>query len=119
VLRCGKENATGKTSKPPPATPEKPVLTKCANPDCLTPFKYLREGKLIRMFTGVPSARQKAAGHILQAASRRSEFFWLCNACSARFTLVFDEILGVHLLPLRLRREPVSEKLLQPNRAAS
>jgi len=94
------------------------VLTKCANPDCLTPFKYLREGKLIRMFTGVPSARLKA-GHSTQITARRSEFFWLCNACAGRFTLVFDEILGVHVIPLRLRLEPVSEKLDQAKRAAS
>jgi hypothetical protein len=95
------------------------VLTKCANPDCTTPFKYLREGKLIRMFTGVPSARQKAAGQGVQGASRRSEFFWLCTPCSVRFTLVFDEILGVHLIPLRVRREPASERVTQANRAAS
>jgi hypothetical protein len=70
------------------------------------------------MFSGVPAARHKVA-HLTQAASRRSEFFWLCNACAGRFTLVFDEILGVHLIPLRLRIEPVREKLVPAKRAAS
>lgn len=95
------------------------MLTKCANPDCSTPFKYLREGKLVRMFTGIPSDRRKAAGHVSQGVSRRSEFFWLCNACSARFTLVFDETLGVHLIPLHLRREPVADGPARAKRAAS
>jgi hypothetical protein len=70
------------------------------------------------MFTGVPSGRLKT-GHSTQFTARRSEFFWLCNACAGRFTLVFDEIFGVHVVPLRLRIEPVSEKLAQVKRAAS
>lgn len=67
------------------------MLHKCANPACTAPFRSLREGKLFL-----------AENHVLKEGERkpRREHFWLCAACSAQFTLRFDEKRGMVTVPL-------------------
>jgi len=84
------------------------MLSRCANPNCCKPFLKLREGRLflveterlIRPGESVPPpfvrARQKR---------RHVEHFWLCDACAALYTLVYEKERGVALVPLR---RPVS-----------
>ena len=61
------------------------MVSKCANPDCSTPFRNLRTGKLIRVEC-VPATTvvrtQLEFGEPLPV--RRAEFFWLCDDCSSR-----------------------------------
>jgi hypothetical protein len=71
------------------------MLQKCANPACAAPFRSLREGKLFL-----------AENHAAELGDRklRREHFWLCVACSAQFTLRFDEQRGMVTVPLAEER---------------
>jgi hypothetical protein len=53
------------------------VVSQCANPECKTPFLYLREGRLFA------TRRQTAP-----AEESRVEYFWLCASCAPRMNLV-------------------------------
>ena len=71
------------------------MLSKCANPACSAPFRYLREGKLFEMQTQDPVV--SIAG---PKPPRRVEFFWLCDHCSTELTVVLDQKTGVKTVPL-------------------
>jgi hypothetical protein len=67
------------------------MLSKCANPDCLTPLHYLREGKVFKI---------EKEGPLLVAGKRpvaSVEHFWLCGPCSEKSTLTYDSKDGVRL----------------------
>jgi len=72
------------------------MVSKCANPDCAVPFRYLHQGRLFRFESlGGPERRRTMTRddgekkHI-----RRLEFFWLCEQCAPKMTLVFDKEIG-------------------------
>jgi hypothetical protein len=74
------------------------MLHKCANPGCSVPFRSLHEGKLFlaEMFTPDMDAFDGNRRKI-----RKREHFWLCEACSAHFTLHFDASRGMLTVPVR------------------
>jgi len=72
------------------------MLSKCANPACSTPFRYLRDGKLFEV--ELNRAVQPAAG--TSKPVRRIEFFWLCGRCSAELTVIHDHEKGVIIVPI-------------------
>ncbi len=74
------------------------MVSKCANPDCSAPFRYLRSGKLFRMEIERPGD-DSPSHEPERTAIRRNQFFWLCNECSSRFRLVFAKN-GVSVQPL-------------------
>ena len=80
------------------------MLHKCANPACTVPFLSLREGKLFLAET-FPSDLSPAFDGSRRKVRRR-EHFWLCDACSSRFTLRFDTTLGMLTVPLSDRAAP-------------
>jgi hypothetical protein len=80
------------------------MLSKCANPDCSTPFLYLREGKLFRMeipVDGTSENGQTTSVATNAAVRYRVEFFWLCDYCSNRMTVAWKHGQGVRAVPLR------------------
>lgn len=72
------------------------MISKCANPACSTPFRYLRDGKLFEVEFN--RAVQAAAGAAKPV--RRIEFFWLCGQCSAELTVIKDHEKGVIIVPI-------------------
>jgi hypothetical protein len=54
------------------------MLAKCTNPLCSASFRHVAEGQLFRLETGQPAGSSKA---------KVTEYFWLCERCSARMTL--------------------------------
>jgi hypothetical protein len=80
------------------------MLHKCANPECSAPFLSLREGKLFLAET-FPSQNGFAFDGN-RRKQRQREHFWLCDACSAHFTLRFDNTLGMLTVPLSIRSAP-------------
>ena len=76
------------------------MLYKCANEACNTPFRRLREGKLFQVET------EYFVGHASSNAGRkakpwrRTEHYWLCDACFPFVTLSFDQSRGVITVPL-------------------
>jgi hypothetical protein len=55
------------------------VLSKCANPACLSRFHYLHEGRIFKVETGGRSP------------SRRIEYFWLCALCVQSLEVVLEK----------------------------
>ena len=79
------------------------MLSKCANPGCIAPFRYLHEGKLFRMDVPATALLHTPAQNI-KKPPQRTEFFWLCNACSAQMTLIYTRTEGVITRPLAALR---------------
>ena len=80
------------------------MLHKCANPACTVPFRSLRDGKLFLAETFPSDLSGAFDGN--RRKLRRREHFWLCDACSAHFTLRFDHTHGMLTVPLRERASP-------------
>ena len=65
------------------ATAEAVMVSKCANPACMAPFRYLHEG---RIFTVGASGRE----HRHDGADPKVERYWLCSSCCDSMTLVLQ-----------------------------
>ncbi|HTT25150.1 MAG TPA: hypothetical protein VMG82_39915 [Candidatus Sulfotelmatobacter sp.] len=80
------------------------MLSHCANEQCHKPFLRLREGKLFLVETdrltkpGEPSVPPFVRAKQQQ---RQVEHYWLCDDCSAQWTLIYDKERGVALAPVR------------------
>lgn len=74
------------------------MLQKCANPSCSAPFRSLREGKLFLAESPPSDSARLFRGSALKLPRR--EHFWLCDACSAQFTLRFDSKRGMLTVPI-------------------
>jgi hypothetical protein len=77
------------------------MLHKCANPACTVPFRSLHEGKLFLAETYPSDLNTSFDGK--RRKLRQHEHFWLCDICSAHFTLRFDAALGMLTVPLNER----------------
>ena len=75
------------------------MLSKCANPDCNTPFHYLRDGRLYQIDTASDSERN---GPPPSEPKRphKVEFFWLCGQCAQSMTLTYQRGKGVVASPM-------------------
>ncbi|HEY1272892.1 MAG TPA: hypothetical protein VGF08_12940 [Terriglobales bacterium] len=76
------------------------MLSKCANPECTTPFLYLHQGKLFR----IEVENREAEDVLPRVARRRTEYYWLCDRCSVKMTLQFRRGSGVVAVPLAARK---------------
>jgi len=98
------------------------MLSHCANPLCCTPFVQLREGKLFLLETesGAPvenprawlpisqsfqlalneSTRKSLASPPMRKPPQRVDRYWLCDQCSALWTLTQNEDRSIVLIPL-------------------
>ena len=66
------------------------MLSKCANPACLSTFRLLHEGRLylinsVSRFDGQKRSLARAG------KSASLEYAWLCSACSSCMTIHLDE----------------------------
>lgn len=75
------------------------MLSKCANPRCLTELVYLREGKIFMMEQAPAPQPVSASGPGKSSSAPRVEHFWLCGPCSAEMTLVYEQKTGVLVVP--------------------
>ena len=80
------------------------MLSHCANSKCGKPFLKLREGKLFLVETErVTKPGESAAPPFVRARQqpRLRGAFWLCDECATQWTLAYDRVNGVALVPLR------------------
>jgi len=63
------------------------MLSKCSSPGCSARFLYLHTGKVFKL-NGDPTVQPKSG-------TRGREYFWLCDDCALKSTLVFRPGLGV------------------------
>ena len=73
------------------------MVSQCANPDCATPLRYLRDGRLFQFEVRPQSTKEPSSG--FEKARRTITHFWLCGQCSSKLTLVFDQLQAVVLKP--------------------
>jgi hypothetical protein len=66
------------------------MLSKCNNPECSQLFRYLEGGRLFLLESNPE----------LEVIGSRSEYFWLCPACSASMTLRLGEDETAHVTQL-------------------
>ena len=65
------------------------MVSKCANPNCSTPFLYLGKGTLF-FFEISPDSEPPVATESLRTLRKgphRIETFWLCRNCSSRLVV--------------------------------
>jgi len=65
------------------------MVTKCANPACGEPFRYLRGGKLF-LVDLLRSSAGPGNGRPVTHQNRTAEYFWLCDQCCSMLTVVVD-----------------------------
>lgn len=77
------------------------MVSKCANPDCAATFRYFHLGRLFRLETetGLDRRRSLGADDAVKKPLRRIEFYWLCENCAQRMTVVFEKGVGVSARP--------------------
>jgi len=77
------------------------MVSKCANPDCSATFRYFHVGRLFRLETMAGFDRRHSLGDddLANRPLRRVAFYWLCEDCAAKMTLVFDKSVGVSVRP--------------------
>jgi hypothetical protein len=63
------------------------MFSKCANPDCTTPFDY-HQGRYFRFRNEHQESEPDVKTHSVQ-------HFWLCEHCRATYTLHYEERRGV------------------------
>jgi hypothetical protein len=74
------------------------MLQKCANPQCTTPFRYLRNGKLFQV--DIDRQGDIQISPVLRHGPVKTEYFWLCDECAASVTIKFDSSQGLIVAPL-------------------
>jgi hypothetical protein len=62
------------------------MLTKCFNPACSNPFRFLGEGRLFPIEFSPPAGAGGTSG--VGSGRRKNECFWLCPHCSNILTIV-------------------------------
>jgi len=80
------------------------MLSKCANPECSANFRYLHQGKLFRIETSVGLDHRRAnlgSDDDKKKPLRRLEFYWLCEDCTKKMTVILDKETGVSVRPFR------------------
>jgi hypothetical protein len=82
------------------------MISKCSNPHCGVPLRYLRHGRIFRF--DQPSVCFEAVGRSRHAKIvRKVSHFWLCGHCCQTMTLVSDSVLGIVVRQLNLHAEPL------------
>ena len=79
------------------------MVSKCSNPNCSASFLYLHTGKLFRF--DEPNRRPA------EKQNQKVQFFWLCQACAPKFSLVRDADTGARLVLLDMRARAASAAL--------
>jgi len=80
------------------------VLSKCANPECPTTFRYLHDGKLYFIDNQSKGADRKLSGYA--GRLKAFECAWLCPSCCRVMTIRVDEGLGL----LVIRKSEVTKR---------
>ena len=76
------------------------MVSKCSNPVCTASFLYLHAGKLFRFDT---RSEHVAADWDAPKPVKRVQFFWLCESCVTKFTLVRDAGMDARVVALEAR----------------
>ena len=84
------------------------MLSKCINPACFAPFRYLHEGRVFQMETSAPATGSD------KKPCHKIEFFWLCEKCARSLKVVADH--GVVVTRPLYPEIPVRASRVSPGR---
>jgi hypothetical protein len=87
------------------------MLSRCANPECGTPFRYLNQGLMfVAEWANSGDTCELTAGPVAKPWGRQ-EMFWLCDRCRRTLTLSMrgSEVVAVP----RLKVRPAGERPLR------
>jgi hypothetical protein len=73
------------------------MFSRCANPECLTPFDHRLGGQFFRFHKSHRTGESVPNTHSVQ-------HFWLCQGCSLTHTLEYEMDQGV-VIKLRFKEE--------------
>lgn len=75
------------------------MISHCANPECGAPFHYLRGGRLYRFEVNSPPGAWREVPNAITTLRppRATVYFWLCDECSATYSLKFSPRRGLVL----------------------
>ena len=85
------------------------MLSKCSNPGCSATFRRLQIGKLFRFDS---PHRRRPEGSSTPKSPRGVEFFWLCEACAANFTLVSNLTEGTRVVSIAGRARGAAARII-------
>ena len=77
------------------------MVSNCANPNCGTPLRYLRDGRLYQFEVRAVSKADSQDSPPKRRPLRQVWHYWLCGACSSSMTLQFDQLRGLKIMPLQ------------------
>jgi hypothetical protein len=75
------------------------MVSKCVNSECSATFRYFHVGKLYRIETSSGLERRRSMNQDESRPLRRTEFYWLCENCAPKMTLIADPLMGVVARP--------------------
>lgn len=81
------------------------MVSKCANPSCSAPFRYLHQGRVFA-FTSQSEREHHAGGSKSESKSTKTEYWWLCSECCAKFEVHFHGGHGTVVMP-KSKRLPI------------
>ena len=82
------------------------MLSKCANPLCFVPFRYLHEGRIFNIELGAPPVDPE------EPPILRIEHFWLCARCVQTLKVVLDHgVFSTRSLHLELPESAPEDEL--------
>jgi hypothetical protein len=92
------------------------MTTKCVNPACSAPFRYLRGGKLFLVDS--PAMVQDVSRiSSMSNMPHTSEFFWLCEKCCRSMRFALEKSGDVVLVGRSERQRITLRKSAQADRA--
>lgn len=78
------------------------MIEKCANPDCPAIFRRLRDGRVfIKEIEAGPTSDAKRQ-------PRQIHYYWLCNSCCRRMTVIAEKGKGIRVVPLPTSARAIS-----------
>jgi len=89
------------------------VVSKCANPECSEPFRFLHQGKLFHL-APAPGRPTLDDGFVHSPCER----FWLCDRCSKIMTMVWEGT-EAKLVPLPPKRTVIAVGWREPKKHAA
>ncbi len=91
------------------------MLSRCANPACSAPFRYLHEGRIFNFDSGLSvEAVHSGRGDLNE---RHIEHYWLCARCAETLTVVL--VARQPVLHMRRAELPPAEEAGRPAVAAA
>ena len=80
------------------------MLSKCANPRCGVPFRYMHEGRLFHIRAGALHEEDTLTALLRPAAQTSFHHYWLCASCALRYDIIAEgDGTAFHLTEKRFR----------------